>query len=110
MARIPAPRDVSGARGGGGGGGVHITTRAHIASDMGPGKGSRIPRDMGPPGTISLAIWYRGGSTKGGGPISLLHRHRNLSAIALSVTNRCNFTTKLMRPYISRVNRDADDS
>ena len=47
-------------------GGGHITTRAHIASDMGPGKGSRIPRDMGPPGTISLAIWYRGGSTKGG--------------------------------------------
>ena len=63
-AYIPAPRDVSG----GGGGGVHITTRAHIASDMGPGKGSRIPRDMGPPGTISLAIWYQGGSTKGGGP------------------------------------------
>ena len=54
MARIP---DVSG----------DITTRAHIASDMGPGKGSRIPRDMAPPGTISLAIWYRGGSTKGGG-------------------------------------------
>ena len=47
------------------GGGVHITTRAHIASDMGPGKGSRIPRDMGPPGTISLAIWYRGGLHKG---------------------------------------------
>ena len=55
---------------GGGGGGVHITTRAHIASDMGPGKGSRIPRDMGPPGTISLAIWYRGGSTKGGAHIA----------------------------------------
>ena len=59
--RIPAPRDVSG--------GVHITTRAHIASDMGPGKGSRIPRVMGPPGTISLAIWYRG-LHKGGGHIA----------------------------------------
>ena len=71
MAHIPARRERGG---GGGGGGVHITTRAHIASDMGPGKGSHIPRDMGPPGTISLAIWYRGGPHRGG-PISLLHRY-----------------------------------
>ena len=68
MARIPAPRDVSG-----GGGGVHITTRSHIASDMRPGKGSRIPRDMGPRYHIASDM-VPGGSTKGGGGISLLYR------------------------------------
>ena len=51
-------------RGGWGGGGVLIAEGSYIPSDMGPGTGSHIARDMRPGGPISLEISGRGDPTK----------------------------------------------
>ena len=47
---------------------------SYIRSDMGPGTGAHIARDMRTQGPISLGIWGRGGGANDGRPILLLHQ------------------------------------